>query len=246
MTISQRPADPGNYGAARDTSVIRYIVLHYTGNDGDSDEANASYFANNTVKTSAHYFVDDDSVTRSVPDSRIAWHVGAKKYYHPEARNANSIGVELCDNRRDGTVYPSQRTIDRALELVRGLMAKYSIPAERVIRHWDVSHKLCPAYWSGTAAKDALWQSAFWNRLSEQKEEEDVFTYEQFKTFMRRYDAEQRELAADAYAAEACRKGVGRGVFSDGNGDGSVDAPQAPLKRQEFVTVLDRLGLLER
>ena len=176
-TIKTKLANPGNYGAARSLSAIKYIVMHYTGNDGDSDEANANYFANNRIQTSAHYFVDDDSITQSVPDNRIAWHCGAKIYYHADARNSNSIGVELCDSKRDGTVYPSQATINRALELVRWLMQKYNVPADRVIRHYDVSHKLCPAYWCGTTAKDSLWRSAFWNRLTEkaaEKPQEDA------------------------------------------------------------------------
>ena len=166
LTIKQKLSNPNSYGGTRALSAIRYIVLHYTGNDGDSDEGNGTYFANNKTGTSAHYFVDDDSITQSVPDDRIAWHCGSKKYLHSECRNANSIGVELCDNKRDGTIYPSQAAIDRALELVRMLMAKYNIPADHVIRHYDVSGKLCPAYWCGTAAKDALWRSAFWSRLS--------------------------------------------------------------------------------
>lgn len=164
--IKTRLANPANYGAARSLNSIRYLVIHATGNDGDSDEANGAYFANNKVQTSAHYFVDDDSITQSVPDDRIAWHCGAKVYYHADARNSNSIGIELCDSLRNGTIYPTQKTIDRALELTRWLMMRYNIPAERVIRHWDVSHKLCPIYWSGTAAKDQLWFSVFRQKLS--------------------------------------------------------------------------------
>lgn len=245
-TIKTKLANPGNYGAERPLSSIRYIVLHYTGNDGDSDEANANYFANNVVKTSAHYFVDDNSITQSVPDNRVAWHCGAKTYFHADARNFNSIGVELCDNKRDGQIVPSQATIDRALELVRWLMKNYSVPAENVIRHWDVSHKLCPAFWCGSAAKDALWKSQFWDKLTEKKEEkEEVLSYEQFLAYMIRYEAEQRTKTADSYAVDSCRKAITSGRFSDGTGDGSLDYPQAPLKRQEFATVLDRLGLLD-
>ena len=45
------------------------------------------------------------------------------------------------------------------------LMAKYNVPADRVIRHCDVNGKPCPAYWCGTAEKDAKWKSEFWNKL---------------------------------------------------------------------------------
>lgn len=241
--IKTKLANPGNYGGSRPLSSIKFIVLHYTGNDGDSDEANANYFANNVVKTSAHYFVDDNSITQSVPDDRVAWHCGAKTYFHADARNFNSIGVELCDNRRDGQIVPSQATIDRALELVRWLMQCYNVPQERVIRHWDVSHKLCPAFWCGTAAKDKLWKTQFWDNLA--KEEDEMLTYEQFLAYMIRYEAEQRTKAADTYAVASCRKAITSGRFSDGTGDGSLDYPQAYLKRQEFATVLDRMGLLD-
>lgn len=169
--IKTRLANPANYGAARSLNSIRYLVIHATGNDGDSDESNGNYFANNKVQTSAHYFVDDDSITQSVPDDCIAWHCGAKVYYHADARNFNSIGIELCDSNRDGQIYPTQKTIDRALELTRWLMMRYNIPADRVIRHYDVSHKLCPIYWCGTAVKNTMWLSAFWNRLSEKPAE---------------------------------------------------------------------------
>jgi len=242
--ITMNLANSGNYGAARRYDAIKYIVIHYTGNDGDTAVANGNYFARNVLQTSAHYFVDSVRVIQSVPDNRIAWHCGGKQYFHPECRNSNSIGVELCDDKRDGTVYPSKATIDRALELVQALMQKYNIPPERVVRHWDVTHKLCPAYWCGSPSKDALWRSAFWSKLKKPKEEQKV-TYEDFKAFMIKYEAETREQKADSYAAEACRKGVQKGIFSDGNGDGSVDAPQAYLKRQEFVAVLDRMGLLD-
>ena len=85
-----------------------------------------------------------------------------------------------------------------------------------------------------------------WSALpQETKEDEDMFTYDDFKAFMQKYEAEQRQKTADTYAVESCKKGVTKGVFTDGNGDGTVDAPQAYLKRQEFVAVLDRMGFLE-
>ena len=47
-------------------------------------------------------------------------------------------------------------------------MKKYGIPKENVIRHFDVTGKACPAcpaYWCGSAAKDALWKAEFWDKL---------------------------------------------------------------------------------
>jgi len=231
--IKSKLANVNNYGTARSLNAIRYIVLHYTGNDGDSDEANANYFASNTVKTSAHYFVDDNSITRSVPDNRIAWHCGAKTYYHANARNSNSLGVELCDNKRDGKIEPSQATINRALELVRWLMKCYSIPPENVIRHWDVSHKLCPAFWCGTAAKDALWKSAFWDKLAMTSEEKEVAPVAE-----KRYQTLLEIEKEAAWAKDTVDKLISRNVLQ-GDGTG-LDLSRDMLR---ILVINDRAGL---
>ena len=174
MNIKTNLANRKNYGGIRSTNAIKYIVIHYTGNDGDTDENNGKYFKNNIVQASAHYFVDDDSITQSVPDNYIAWHCGATKYKHAYCRNANSIGVELCDDVKNGTIYPSEKTIANALELVEHLMRKYNIPKDNVIRHYDVSGKLCPLYWCGTKDKDTKWKTDFWSRLGACSEKKTI------------------------------------------------------------------------
>ena len=140
-------AHRSNYGGKR-TAKIEWIVMHYTANDGDSDESNGRYFQQplNPV-ASAHYFVDDDSITRSVPDDFVAYHCGAYQYKHPSCRNANSIGIEMCDAKRDGKVMATEKTIQNAAELVYQLCKQYGIPYDHIIRHYDVTGKLCPAYW---------------------------------------------------------------------------------------------------
>ena len=148
-------ANKNNYGGSRRTSKIKYIVIHYTANDGDTDESNAKYFKNNIVKSSAHYFVDDDSVTQSVSDDYIAWHCGGSRYnnykttggakYYKQCTNTNSIGIELCDTVKDGKYGFTKKTIENAVELIRSKMEQYNIPLERVIRHFDVTGKICPS-----------------------------------------------------------------------------------------------------
>lgn len=162
LTIKTRLANKNNYGNKRTLSDIKYIVIHYTANDGDSDEGNANYFANNVLKTSAHYFVDDDSATQSVPDDYIAWHCGANKYYHSACRNNNSIGVEMCDTRKNGIHDVTEQTLSNTIELVKTLMNKYNIPINNIVRHYDVTHKNCPAYF---VSNPTAWQS-FKNRLT--------------------------------------------------------------------------------
>ena len=79
--MKENLANRANYGSKRSLSKIKFIVVHYTGNDGDTDENNGNYFKNNVVYASAHYFVDDDSVTCCVPDNYVAYSVGGSKSY---------------------------------------------------------------------------------------------------------------------------------------------------------------------
>ena len=151
VDIKIKTANRSNYGGKRSTADIKYIVIHYTANDGDTAKGNGNYFANNIVGASAHYFVDDDSITRSVPDDYIAWSVGGSKYkytkggtFYGKCTNANSISIELCDTKKNGVYDFTEATMKNAADLVKLLMEKYTVPVERVIRHYDVTGKVCP------------------------------------------------------------------------------------------------------
>lgn len=64
----------------------------------------------------------------------------------------NSIGIELCVRKRntasmgatDKDWYFEDATVEAAAELTRYLMDKYNVPASNVIRHYDVTGKICP------------------------------------------------------------------------------------------------------
>lgn len=228
VPIKEKLAHRGNYGGSRSLSDIKYIVIHYTANDGDTDENNGVYFKNNDVDASAHYFVDDDSITRSVPDNYVAWHCGGKSYRHKTCRNSNSIGIEICDDVKNGVVYPSAKTIENVLELTRQLAQKYNVPNSHIIRHYDVTGKLCPAYW----VDDAKWKKEFWNRL-----EEDDMTKEEVIKIIQEYEAQKSKAPVSTWAKSAWDKAKKKGIM-----DGS--APKSTPTREQIAAILDRLGLL--
>jgi hypothetical protein len=120
-----------------------YIVVHDTGNGTDSDEGNANYFCTGNRDASAHYFVDDDSITQVVQDDDCSWHCGDGHGAYG-ITNRNSIGIEMC--RVNGVVTPA--TEANTIELVKLLMAKYNVPVEKVVRHYDASRKNCPGSFS--------------------------------------------------------------------------------------------------
>lgn len=170
MKINFKQSHAGNYAAGR-SGPVEYIVIHYTSNQGDTAKNNADYFAREDVGASANYFVDESEIWQSVADTDTAWHCGAKTYRHPECRNANSVGVEICMNDKRGNV--RQGSIETAAELVRYLMQRYSVPVDRVIRHYDVTGKYCP----GPMVDDpALW-AAFKQSLTQTEDDSVRYKY---------------------------------------------------------------------
>lgn len=133
MQIRQAPGGRKDRRTAHGRRQIRYIVIH-----GAADGRLAA-------GTSVHYIVSGDRIQQQVWDQETAWHCGTRGvYYHPYCRNANSIGVVLCSRVREGRQVFLPDTVRRAQALVRMLMERYGIPAENVLRHYDVTHKTCP------------------------------------------------------------------------------------------------------
>ena len=128
----------------RKTRDIRYIVIHYVG-AYSSAKANSNYFKYIYRGASAHYFVDDNSTYQVVREKDIAWHCGSRYYKHLTCRNSNSIGIEMCCYNNNGIIDVSKATEERTIKLVKELMRKYNIPIENVLRHYDITEKICPA-----------------------------------------------------------------------------------------------------
>lgn len=143
---------PYNFTDKNSVGRIKYIVIHYVGALGGA-KANCQYYAGQYIGASAHYFVGfNGEIWQSVEDADIAWHCGASSYKHGECRNSNSVGIEMCVRKRSTAImgatdkdwYFEDATVESAAELTRYLMDKYGVPASNVIRHYDVTGKICP------------------------------------------------------------------------------------------------------
>ena len=227
-TIKEQLANSGNYGGSRNASQIRYLVYHYTGNDGDRAANNAKYFQNNIVKASAHYFVDDTTVWRSVPDLKVAWSVGGSKYANADKTgggtmygvitNTNSISIEMCDTIRNGVYQASEATLANAAALGRALMEKYDIPIENVYRHFDVTGKHCPSY---------------------------LVSARKWAEFKKRLEVKIVDNTPSGAHKEGVEWAIANGILT-GNSDGDLMLSQ-PVTRQQMCTMLHRLWeLIER
>lgn len=227
-TLKEQLANSGNYGGSRNASQIRYLVYHYTGNDGDRAANNAAYFQRNIVKASAHYFVDDTTVCRSVPDLKVAWSVGGSKYANADKTgggtmygvitNTNSLSIEMCDTIRNGVYQASEATLANAAALGRALMEKYGIPIENVYRHFDVTGKHCPSY---------LVDAGKWTE------------------FKKRLGGNTMDNTPSPAHKEGVEWAVANGILT-GNSEGDLMLSQ-PVTRQQMCTMLYRFWkLIER
>lgn len=143
------PCKSTNYRKGRRDS-IKYIVIHYVGATGSALN-NVKYYGSSNVGASAHYYVghasENGAIYQSVAPENCAWHCGSETgvYYSP-CRNDNAIGIEMCCHKdANGNWYFDDITVQNTVALVKWLMQKYNIDADHVIRHYDVTHKNCPA-----------------------------------------------------------------------------------------------------
>ena len=224
-TIKEQLANSENYGGSRNASQIRYLVYHYTGNDGDRAANNAKYFQNNIVKASAHYFVDDTTVWRSVPDLKVAWSVGGSKYANAHKTgggtmygvitNTNSLSIEMCDTIRNGVYQASEATLANAAALGRALMEKYDIPIENVYRHFDVTGKHCPSY---------------------------LVNAQKWAEFKKRLEVKIMDNTPSGAHKEGVEWAIANGILT-GNSEGDLMLSR-PVTRQQMCTMLYRMWKL--
>lgn len=175
--------DPSNFRAGR-TQPVRYIVMHYTANNGDTARNNCDYYHRvGGLQASAHYFCDEYGVMQSVREGDTAWHCGAEagqRYRHPECRNGNSIGIEMCSRKRaDGSYYILPETVANAVALAQEIMQRYGIDTDHVVRHYDVTGKRCPMPWVDDPAQWTAFLTLLTpkNTTTDEEDEDDMVRY---------------------------------------------------------------------
>ena len=121
---------------------VNGIVIHYTANPGATAIANRNYFENlkdtHTTKASSHFVVGlEGEIVQCIPTAEIA--------YASNDRNSDTISIECCYKNEDGSF--EQATYNSVIKLTAWLCAKFGLTSENVIRHYDVTGKLCPLYY---------------------------------------------------------------------------------------------------
>lgn len=123
-------------------SKVKGLVIHYTANPSSSAKANRDYFESlshsHKTKASSHFIVGlSGEVIQCIPTKEIS--------YASNERNVDTISIECC--HPDETGQFKQETYDSLIKLAGWLCARYQIKEEDIIRHYDVTGKMCPLYY---------------------------------------------------------------------------------------------------
>lgn len=124
---------------------INGIVVHYTANPNTDAEANRNYFESRKdcpdetkYKVSSHFIIGlDGSIIQCIPENEIA--------YASNNRNSDTLSIECC--HPDATGKFTDATYQSLIYLTSYLCDKYEISVDEIIRHYDVTKKLCPKYY---------------------------------------------------------------------------------------------------
>jgi N-acetylmuramoyl-L-alanine amidase len=120
---------------------IKGIVIHYTANPGTSADNNRSYFEGlaekQTTSASSHFIIGlEGEILQCIPLTEIS--------YASNERNEDTISIECCHPDETGKF--NDATYDSLVSLTAALCMEFDLRNKDVIRHYDVTEKLCPLY----------------------------------------------------------------------------------------------------
>lgn len=120
---------------------VNGIVIHYTANLGSTAKANRNYFEglkdSHETKASSHFVIGlEGEIIQCIPLGEIA--------YASNRRNTDTIAIECCHSGADGKF--NDRTLNSLVQLTAWLCKGYSLGSSEVIRHYDITGKICPKY----------------------------------------------------------------------------------------------------
>ena len=121
---------------------VNGIVVHYVGNPNTTAKQNRNYFANlaQTHETSAssHFLIGlDGEIIQCVPLDEIS--------YCSNSRNMDTVAIECCHPDETGKF--TDATYSSLIKLLKWLSGEYGLTKEDIIRHYDVTGKICPKWY---------------------------------------------------------------------------------------------------
>lgn len=148
---------------------INTIVIHYVGNPGTTAAQNRSYYArladNHTTKASSNFLIGlDGEIIECVPIDEVA--------YCSNWRNDDTLSIECCHPDETGEF--SEETYASLVNLTAWLCRALKLDASDLIRHYDITQKVCPKYYVDHEDAWALFKDDVQNALEELQSQSDT------------------------------------------------------------------------
>ena len=120
---------------------VNGIVVHYTANPGSTAMQNRDYFEglkdSHRTHASSHFIVGlDGEIIQCIPTK--------EESYASNQRNSDTISIECCHYAKDGKF--DAKTYASLVRLCAYLCHRFGLTQKDIIRHYDVTGKICPKY----------------------------------------------------------------------------------------------------
>lgn len=123
---------------------VNGIVVHYVANPCSTALENRNYFeglkdqtGSKTTSASSHFVIGlEGEVVQCIPLDEVA--------YASNNRNSDTISIECCHPDETGKFYDS--TYQTLVNLCAYLCVEFDLKPDDIIRHYDVTGKICPKY----------------------------------------------------------------------------------------------------
>ena len=123
----------------RKKNLIKFIVLHYTGMNSESEAIKR--LCDPSSKVSSHYFIKNNGdLLNLVPDLYNAWHAGKSSWKKFKSLNRYSIGIEINNPGHEFRYKKySSKQILSLIKLLKNLKKEYKIKKQNILGHSDIS-----------------------------------------------------------------------------------------------------------
>ncbi|MEG0829355.1 MAG: peptidoglycan recognition family protein [Anaerovoracaceae bacterium] len=127
----------GHSRTGREAKKIKDIVIHYVANPGSSAKANRDYFESGQSNVSAHFVVGlEGEIIQCIPLN--------EQSSASNNRNVDTISIEVCHPDSSGKF--NKVTYQALVQLSAWLCNEFKLSSKDLIRHYDITGKLCPKY----------------------------------------------------------------------------------------------------
>ena len=121
---------------------ITGVVIHYVGNPGTQGISNRNFFEslkdNHENSVSSHFIIGlQGEIIQCVPLDEVA--------YANRGRNFDTISIECCHPDEEGQF--NEATYEALVQLAAYLLNTYGLGEEALLRHYEVTGKICPRYY---------------------------------------------------------------------------------------------------